>query len=68
MIMLVIMALAMTVFIPLLWQVRHSKPPLPHGLPIDAQVTVVGATLPEDFLVSTLAEVVPVSSCWLNNQ
>ncbi|KAK3745678.1 hypothetical protein QZH41_019006, partial [Actinostola sp. cb2023] len=39
--------------------VRESKPHPPHQLPIDTQVTIVGATLPDDLMVSTLADIVP---------
>ncbi|XP_078349362.1 uncharacterized protein LOC144634318 isoform X2 [Oculina patagonica] len=39
--------------------IRQGKPPPPGELPIDTQVTIVGATMPDELIVDTLQEMLP---------
>ena len=42
------------------FQIRQEKPPSRSSLPVDTQVTIVGATLPKELLKDTLQAMLPV--------
>ena len=49
-----------SVGILLFFQIRQEKPPSPGEMAKDTQVTIVGATMPDELIVDTLQDMLPV--------
>ena len=49
-----------SVVILLFFQIRQEKPPPPGEMSKDTQVTIVGATMPDELIVDTLQDMLPV--------
>ena len=59
----------LSVVIWLFFQIRQEKAPPPGEMPKDTQVTLVGATMPDELIVDTLQDMLPVRckypNCWV---